>query len=87
MYSCDSNDDYESFFHFYFKGKRYTQEIYFSGIEDRFSFVHMNKDKHLDIIYENISVSGQGWWVSNIFLLEPKSKKYILKNVLSSPAI
>ena len=87
LYSCETSDgENEYFFHFYCKDSRYSYEIYFSPTYyGKFSFDHMNKDKYLDLVFDNPGQSGQGWWVSNIFLLEPKSKKYILKNVLSSP--
>lgn len=84
LYRCDSDVDYESFFHFYYKGKRYTQEIYFSGIKDHFSFVHMNKDKYLDIVYKNISVSGQGCLSQDIFIFDPIIKKYMRNGYLSA---
>ncbi|MBK9255388.1 MAG: hypothetical protein IPM42_07875 [Saprospiraceae bacterium] len=84
LYRCDSNDDYESFFHFYHKGKRYTQEIYFAGIDDHFSIKHMNKNKYLDIVYKNISASGQGCLSQDIFVFDPVLKKYLRNGHLST---
>jgi len=83
LYICDSNDGYESFFHFYYKGKRYTQEIYFSDINDHFTFAHMNKDKYLDIIYKNTANTGQGCLSQDIFIFDSVSKKYMRNGPLS----
>jgi hypothetical protein len=81
LYTCDSNDDYESFFHFYYKGERYTQDIYFNNIKDHFTFTHMDKDKYLDIVYQNIS--GQGCLSQDIFIFDPILKKYLRNGHLS----
>lgn len=84
LYYCDSYYDHESFFHFYYKGERYTQEIYFAGIDDNFSIKHMNKDKYLDIVYENSSASGQGCLAQDIFIFDHVLKKYLRNEVLST---
>ncbi len=84
LYYCDSYYDHESFFHFYYKGERYTQEIYFAGIDDNFSIKHMNKDKYLDIVYENSSASGQGCLAQDIFIFDHVLKKYLRNDILSA---
>ena len=84
LYYCDSYYDHESFFHFYYKGERYTQEIYFAGTDDNFSIKYMNKDKYLDIVYENSSVSGQGCLAQDIFIFDPVLKKYMRNEYLSA---
>jgi len=84
LHYCDSYYDHESFFHFYYKGKRYTQEIYFAGTDDHFSIKHMSKDKYLDIVYENNSASGQGCLAQDIFIFDPVLKKYMRNDILSA---